>query len=97
MNDKIRVNYPALEEMARQCDKIAQKLGETQQMAVKIAAGMVDGALVGDTGEQFADALNSHFSPAVNRLQEKFMEESQDIRAAIAAMQAADRSAGGNF
>ncbi|MEJ2759499.1 MAG: WXG100 family type VII secretion target [Anaerolineales bacterium] len=97
MNDKIRVNYPALQEMAQHCVKVAQKLSDTQQMAAKVAAGMVDGALVGDTGEQFAAALNGPFSASVGRLQEKFMEVSQDIRNAIADMQAADRSAGGNF
>jgi len=97
MSDQIRVNYPALQEMAQHCVKVAQKLGDTQQMAAKIAAGMVDGALVGDTGEQFAAALNGPFSQAVSRMQQKFMEVSQDIRGAIADMQAADRSAGGNF
>lgn len=97
MNDKIRVNYPALEEMAQHCIKVAQKLAETQQLAAKIAAGMVDGALVGDTGEAFAAALNGPFSQSVNRMQEKFMEVSQDIRSAMASMRQADTSAGGNF
>lgn len=97
MSDQIRVNYQALEDMARHCDRLAQRLGETQQTAAKIAAQMVDGALVGDTGEQFAAALNGPFSQSVNRMQEKFVEIAGDIRGAIADMKSADRSAGSNF
>lgn len=97
MTDQIRANYPAMQEMAQHFDKLAIRLTETQQLASKIAAGMVDGALVGDTGEQFAAALNGPFSNALNRLVEKFMELSQDIRGAVADMQSADSDAGSRF
>ncbi|MCB2179501.1 WXG100 family type VII secretion target [bacterium] len=97
MNDQIRVNYGALEDMAQHCTKVAEKLSQTQQMAMKIAAEMSNGALVGDTGEQFSAALSGPFSSAVLRLMGKFLEVSGDIRGAIADMQAADRGASANF
>ena len=97
MNDQIRVNYGALEDMAQHCTKVAEKLSQTQQLAMKVAAEMSNGALVGDTGEQFSAALSGPFSNAVLRLMAKFLEVSGDIRGAIADMQAADRGASANF
>jgi uncharacterized protein YukE len=97
MTDKIRVNYPALQEMAQHCDKVAEELLQTQAIALKIAGEMMDGALIGDTGATFAQALNGNFNAAVLRLYAKFVEVSADIRSAVADMQAADKSAGANF
>jgi WXG100 family type VII secretion target len=97
MSDQIRLNYPAMEEMVKHFRNVAQKLNDTQQLALKIAAGMADGALVGDTGDQFSEALNSHFTPALRRLQDKFVELSQDVQSAMNDMRDADKSAGSNF
>lgn len=97
MSDEIRVNYPALQEMSRHCSQVSERLAQTQQMAMKIAAQMNAGALVGSTGEAFAAALSGPFVSALLRLQQKFQEEAADINGAIADMQAADKSAGGNF
>jgi WXG100 family type VII secretion target len=97
MSEQIRVNYPALQEMARHCDMVAERLRQTAQLGRKIAGEMTNGGLVGDTGEAFSAALNGPFSSSVLKLSQKFNEVSRDIRGAIADMQAADRDASSNF
>lgn len=97
MSERIRVNYPALQEMAQHCDSVAERLVQTVQMGRKVAGDMNNGALVGDTGEAFSAALAGPFTSSVMKLSMKFREVARDIRGAIADMQAADRDAGGNF
>ena len=48
MADKIRVNYPALEDMAKHCQMVAERLNQTAALAQKIAGQMQNGALVGE-------------------------------------------------
>jgi WXG100 family type VII secretion target len=97
MSDQIKLNYPAMQEMAQQCKSVAQRLQETIRLAQQVAQEMQNGALVGDPGEAFSAALNTAFCPAVNKLSQKFDEVAKDIEGAIADMQAADKSAGGQF
>jgi WXG100 family type VII secretion target len=96
MADKIRVNYPALEDMAKQCDQAAQRIRQTASMANQIAQQMQNGALQGEFGDIFVQALGV-FQTKVNKLAEKFAEEAGDIRGAMSDMQAADNAAGGKF
>lgn len=98
MSEQIRVNYQALDEMARQCDKVSDHLlNTTVNLMSKIAAEMNDGALVGDLGESFSSALTGPFTASINKLGMKFEEVAGDIRGAMSDMQAADRDAGTNF
>jgi WXG100 family type VII secretion target len=95
-SEKIRVNYPALEEMAKHCDQTAQRLQQTASLAGKISAQMQNGALQGEFGETFVQALGV-FSQKVNKLATKFTEEAGDIRGAMSDMRAADQKAGAKF
>jgi WXG100 family type VII secretion target len=96
MADKIRVNYPALEDMAKQCDQAAQRIRQTVSMANQIAQQMQNGALQGEFGDIFVQALGV-FQTKVNKLADKFAEEAGDIRGAMSDMQAADNAASGKF
>jgi len=96
MADKIRVNYPALEEMAKNCDQFAQRLAQTVSMANQIAQQMQNGSLQGEFGDIFVQALGV-FQSKVKKLADKFTEEAGDIRGAMSDMQAADNTAGGKF
>jgi WXG100 family type VII secretion target len=96
MADKIRVNYPALEDMAKQCDQAAQRIHQTASMANQIAQQMQNGALQGEFGDIFVQALGV-FQTKVNKLADKLSEEAGDIRGAMSDMQAADNAAGGKF
>jgi len=96
MADKIRVNYPALEDMAKQCDQAAQRIRQTASMANQIAQQMQNGAMQGEFGDIFVQALGV-FQTKVNKLADKFAEEAGDVRGAMSDMQAADNAASGKF
>lgn len=96
MADKIRVNYAALEDMAKHCQTVASQLQQTAQTANKMAAQMQNGALVGKPGDAFVQALGV-LAQRTMKLSGKFVEVSNDIKQAMSDMQAADSSAGGNF
>jgi WXG100 family type VII secretion target len=96
MAEKIRVNYPALEDMAKNCEQLGQRLQQTISLANQTAQQMQNGAMVGQFGDSFVQAL-SVFQNKVKLLAEKFDEEARAIRGAMADMQRADQSAGGKF
>lgn len=96
MADKIRVNYPALEEMAQHMQLSSDRLAQSAALATKIAGQMQNGALVGQAGEIYVQALGL-FSQKVTRLSEKYMEEANDIRQAMNDMRSADTDAGNKF
>lgn len=96
MADQIRVNYPALEDMSNHCKMVADRLQQTASVAQKIAGQMQNGALVGQPGEVYVQALNI-FYIRVMKLSGKYAEVANDIKQAMADMQQADNSAGSNF
>lgn len=97
MADKIKLNYPAMTEMANQCKAAAQRLQETAKLGQTAAQEMQNGALVGTPGEVFANALTSAFVPQVKKLADKLNEVSKDIMDAIQDMKSSDSGAGGLF
>lgn len=96
MADKIRVNYPALEDMAKNCDACANRLRQTVSMANQIAQQMQNGAMQGEFGDIFVQALGV-FQTKVNKLADKFAEEASDINGAMQDMRQADNTAGAQF
>jgi WXG100 family type VII secretion target len=96
MADKIRVNYPALEDMAKHCQMVAHHLQQTAALANKIGAQMQNGALVGRPGDVFVQALGQ-LQQRTMKLSGKFIEVSNDIKQAVSDMQAADSAAGAKF
>ncbi|MGB8213739.1 MAG: WXG100 family type VII secretion target [Anaerolineales bacterium] len=96
MADKILVNYPALDDMAKNCDQFAQRLRQTVSMASQTAQQMQGGAMQGEFGDVFVEALGV-FQAKVNKLADKFAEIAGDIRGAESDMQAADNTAGSKF
>lgn len=96
MAEKIRLNYPALEDMAKNCEQFYQRLLQTVSLANQTAQQMQNGAMVGQFGDNFVQALVV-FQNKVKLLAEKFHDEAGDIRGAMADMQQADQSAGAKF
>lgn len=96
MADQIRVNYQALEDMAKQCDNVATRLAQTAATAQKIISQMQNGALVGKHGDIYTTAMGLFFSK-VMKLSEKYREVARDVRNAAADMQRADSTAGAKF
>jgi WXG100 family type VII secretion target len=96
MADKIRVNYPALEEMAKQCEMVNSRLTELASTEGKLSQQMQGGALLGPPGDAFVAVLAT-FSQKITRLADKFAEEAKDIRQSMTDMRDADSSAAGGF
>jgi WXG100 family type VII secretion target len=96
MAEKIRVNYPALEEMAKKCREAAQRLRQTAALGNQTAQQFQNGAMVGEFGERFCEALQI-FQGKVNQLADKFEEEASDIMQAMNDMKQADQKAGAKF
>jgi Proteins of 100 residues with WXG. len=88
MADKVRVNYPALEDMANHCQKVAQHLHQTADLANKISAKMQENTLVGKPGDAFVQAL-AVLQQRTMKYSEKFIEVSNQIKQAVSDMQAA--------
>lgn len=97
MTDRIRVNYPALEEMASHFDQVAERTEDIVRTVGKMGQQLMDSAMIGDTGDAVGSAIQGPFTASSMRLVMKFREVSRDIRAAIADMRAADRDAGAGF
>lgn len=96
MADKIKVNYPMLEDMAKHCDKVHEQMQALASQAKAWGTQMQNGALQGAPGDAFVGALQI-LANKVNAIGEKFTEEAGDIRGAISDMQAADQKAGSKF
>ena len=96
MADVIRTNYAALEEMAKQCEKVAQDLQDTASKATKWAARMQEGALQGPPGDAFVDIL-TRFIGKLNLLAENYTDQAKQIRSASNDMAQADGTATGKF
>lgn len=96
MADKIRFNFDALDDMAKQCYQVQQQLLDLVSESNKWAQQMQGGALQGPPGDKFVEALGI-FSKKVDQLAVQFGEEVADINGAKAEMQAADSSTSKNF
>ena len=96
MADKIRANYPAMQEMAKHMDLVKSRLTELAGTSNKIAQQMQAGALTGQPGEAFEASLGV-LTGKINTLAEKFGEISKDINLAVSDMQSADQSAAGDI
>jgi|HigsolmetaAR206D_1030411.scaffolds.fasta_scaffold22074_2 Uncharacterized protein conserved in bacteria len=90
MADKIKLNYPMAEQMARTFQQSAQQVDETIKEMKSIADTLKNGALLGQGGQAFVDAIEGPFVKSLDKLSKKFLELDKDVRAAIAAMRQAD-------
>jgi WXG100 family type VII secretion target len=90
MVDKIKMEYARMEEMAKTFQKGSEQLKETCSAMQGIAGTLQDGALLGQGGAAFVDAVNGKLVPAINRLEQKFVELQNDVLKAMRDMQQAD-------
>ncbi len=97
MADEIRVVYPDMEDMCRAFQQGVEILQDTLSESMAIANMLEEGALLGEGGSAFVDAIQGKLSPAISRLIEKFKELDTDVTAAMRYAQEADRTAKGQF
>ena len=96
MADKIRVNYAALDDMAKQLDMVTSRLTELAGTASKISQQMQGGVLQGQPGDAFEASLGV-LAVKVKALADKVTTQANGIRSAEADMRQADTNAAGDF
>lgn len=92
MSNEIKMDYGLMEDMNRTFLQGVEQLQDTMQAMQNIANQMEDGALLGQGGAAFTEALRDKLSPAISRLIEKFEELAGDINKAMEDMRSADES-----
>lgn len=92
MADKIKMVYPLMEEMAKTFQKGSEQLKETLSQMQGVAGTLQDGALLGQGGAAFTDAITGKLVPSMNRLEQKFQELQKDVLDAMKDMQQADQT-----
>jgi len=97
MTDEIKLVYETAEDMIRGFDQGVEQLENTLQEMQSIANTLEDGALLGQGGQAFSEAIRGKLSPAIGRLTDKFKELSGDVQQAIQFMQEADQTSAGKF
>jgi WXG100 family type VII secretion target len=97
MADEIKLVYASAEDMIKTFDQGVEQLQDTMQEMQSIAGVLEDGALLGDGGQAFVEAIRNTFARSLTKLTEKFEELSGDVAAAMEAMQEADSESAGMF
>lgn len=92
---KIKMEYAQMEEMAKTFQQGSEQLKDTLSQMQNIANTLQDGALLGQGGSAFTDAIRSKLCPAISRLEQKFVELQKDVLNAMKEMQQADSTSKG--
>ena len=79
----VRMNYESMDKMAKEFDAAASQLDDTMRDMDNIVQMMEGGALLGQGGETFRDAITSQLMPNLNILRDKLAEMSDDVTAAV--------------
>jgi uncharacterized protein YukE len=91
------MDYDMMEDMYKVFQNGAKQLGETTKAMEQLAQTMEQGALLGEGGEIFADALRGRLGPRLRKLEEKFEELSQDVMGALVDLRDGDKEAASRF
>ena len=85
--DKFRMVIPLMEDTEQVFQAGSEQLKDTLSQMMSIANVLGEGALLGQAGEAFVDAIQSKLCPAISRLNDKFQELQADVRKAKETMQ----------
>jgi uncharacterized protein YukE len=86
-----------MDRMAQTFQKAGSQLEETMQKMSQLAQQMSEGALLGNGGAAFVDAINNKLNKKLKTLSEKMKELQKDIKSAQQANREAEGTAKGRF
>ena len=95
--DVIKLDYAKAEEMIRTFQQGREQLQRSLQEMQGLATTIEEGALLGQGGDAFVDAIRSKLIPAITKLSSKFDELAKDVGMAVKYMQEADRTSKSQF
>lgn len=87
MTEKVRMNYATMREMTKEFQKARKELEETLKAVQKQGSEMEGGALQGQAGETFRNAINGPLTKALKKLAAKMGELAQDVDGARARLE----------
>jgi len=93
----VQMDYDMMQDMGRLFRQGSQQLGDTIRTMQGIAGQLEDGALLGQAGDQFADAIRARLNSRITRLQDKLDELSMDVFGAMTDMHEGDEKAADGF
>jgi uncharacterized protein YukE len=97
MKADVKMDYGAMEDAKKVFLDGANALEDLITQVKNWATTMNDGALLGDAGEEFANALNTSLCSKIQLLIEKLKEEAGTIEQAVAIMHADEKETAGYF
>lgn len=95
--DVIKLDYAKAEEMVRTFRQGREQLQRSIQEMQGLATTIEEGALLGQGGDAFVDAIRGKLIPAIVKLSNKFDELSNDVNTAVRYMKEADRTSQRQF
>ena len=95
--DIIKLDYGLAEDMINTFKQGAEQLQDTMQEMQSLANTLEEGALLGQGGDAFVDAIRGKLCPAIAKLTDKFNELADDVAQAVRFMQEADRASKSQF
>jgi uncharacterized protein YukE len=93
----VQMDYDLVEEMARIFNESAEELDEMNGIMQQIADMMEGGALVGEGGAAFQDALRTQMRSALDKLSDKMRELALDCYGAISSLRDGDTESASRF
>lgn len=97
MGADVQMDYEVMEKMRDVFKNGSDQIGETLNVMNNLAQMMEQGALLGDGGDLFAQALRSRLAKKLQNLQRKFAELSQDVNGAVRDLRDGDKEAASRF
>ena len=97
MQNEIKMEYPLMDEMKRTFQSGREQLQDTTNDLKSIADKLEQGALLGQAGSAFADAVRGTLMSSVQKLSDKFEELESDIQYAVDQMKQAEEKTKASF
>lgn len=91
---ELKMDYGMMEDMRREIKRGAEELDQTYDDVMKVAEMIDGGALIGNAGDAFSNALRATLCKKIDLLRNKFLELDADLAKAMEAMQDADTTSG---
>lgn len=95
--DVIKLDYAKAEQMIQTFRQGREQLQRTLHEMQSLATTLEEGALLGQGGDAFVDAIRSKLCPAIVKLSDKFDELAKDVGMAVKYMQEADKTSKSQF
>lgn len=93
----VQMDYDLMEDMNRCFRTCSGQMEDTIRTLQTLATQLEDGALLGQAGDAFSNALRARLTPGVNRLRDKFDELAGDIYGALVDLRDGDSTAASRF